>query len=920
MISRIILNLMMLQSILTKLEVEDMKTVHETLLGEKQDVVINPMGPLNLFRGYIGRQGAYMYNKRFFSPEIDTDYALSKAELSNENKQEYDFKRTPVNDRVYKDIATQIPNGKYLSTYHTQLIKMFPSTVGEISIEADRPDALTNFLRADHVKKDTKYMLAALLLLSEGVDIKIDVDHTGEKKKLVIKSKTCEEKEFVNVEMYTAGIDPVTNKYSESIYQSETAEIVDFYLQCRDNPLLKKGGEFAMPATKEQFESGKFLNSAAFLIQTYIYEFFDTVENYVSFVNAVHELLVDQVVEKENPEQTKKENESKIFDEFFIAKEALNENIKYTTSFCNLIRAKNENVAFPFYNYTQLPRFTRVPQCKLDKSGFELDQSLYYSDYVESAMLALFCCLAYNQKTGEYETSHMGEGISKELKEFFKKYPRRTELIDFEMHKEWSKVVACLKNDKIGYKQGRNGLLCEFSNIFLAIAEITGQKKEILELVEYIESVGKTGKIDINQKSHITVKVNLIIKSLSLNKNLKVECLNMRLWEMPSGNTDIILSLNIVYSFGNIYRRISLNIKKGLIDLSLGSYSSGDFAGIKENVKGVRDAYSDVDCHIGYIIAHYIDEDLIRISNNPNIIFQDIKRDMNTMLQEKSPNLCKMFLKRELLGTSAKRYIIERFVFGALDKEVTPTSPLARFTANILGSEYLAYSGLRNNPNFLLSFLVDWREFYPKLGYTPFDYPSEHTLVWEKSMDLYKKMFSAYPAPIMAKAACSYLRESLGCDTQSRHAKSFITSTLLFNYIMSDGKIDNLMEIQSCISEYMCDQELIPVYFCWFVHLCTGKYKFSPESIKKIYSFVYSDAYPDESLIQIEIKTREEFEKCLSVLEERKALFCSEDDPESMKKYNGLVKYIKENCLGMFPPSRPQKYKKPSKDQKYKLM
>ncbi|KAI5163321.1 hypothetical protein NEAUS03_2296, partial [Nematocida ausubeli] len=361
MICRIILSLMMMQSILARINMEDIKTVSETLVGEKQDVVINPRGPLNLLRGYIGNRSGYMYNKRFYSPEIDTDYTLTKKGLSSKNKQEYDFTRTPVNDRVYKDLDTKAQEGKYLSTYHAQLIKMFPSVGGDLSIEAGRPNALTNFLRADHVKKDTKYILAALLLLSESIDIKINVDHTEKKKKLVIKSKTSKEKVFVEVEMYTVGIDPVTNEHSDSIYQSEAAEIVNFYIRCRDNPLLKKGGEFSLPTTKEEFKSGRFLNSPAFLIQTYIYEFIDTAEDYKNFVEAVHELMVDQVTEERNPEQTKKKGKNgRIFNELFLAKHALGENIKYIESFCDLVKAKNENARFPFCNDSQLPRYTRV--------------------------------------------------------------------------------------------------------------------------------------------------------------------------------------------------------------------------------------------------------------------------------------------------------------------------------------------------------------------------------------------------------------------------------------------------------------------------------------------------------------------------------------------------------------------------------
>ncbi|EHY66372.1 hypothetical protein NERG_00011 [Nematocida ausubeli] len=914
MICRLLLSLVIMQSILARIDMEDIKKVNKTFVGESQDVAINPKGPLNLLRGYIGHQSGYMHNKRFYSPEIDTDYVMSKKGLSCLGKQEYDFTRTPVNDRVYKDLDTTTPEGNYLSTYHTQLIKMFPSMFGDLSIEIDRSNALTNFLRAEHVKKDTKYILAALLLLSEGVDVKIAVESTKEKKKLVIKSKTCKEKEFVNVVMHTAGLDPVTNEHSENIYQSEAAEIVTFYIRCRDNPLLKRVGEFAMPVTREQFESGLFLNNAAFLIQTYIYEFIDTAEDYKDFVEAAHELMVDQVAEKESPKQTKKKDKNRrIFDKLFIEKEALNENIKYTTSFYNLVKAKSGNLIFPFYNNIQLPRYTRVPRCKLDKSGFELDQSLYYSDCVETVLLGLFCCLAYNLETQKYETSHMGEGVSKELKEFFEKYPKPTETTDFEMHKQWSKVVACLKNNKINYKQSRNELLPEFSNIFLVIAEITGQKKGVLELLEYVESVCKAGKLDINQQCWITVKIDSILKSLSLNKHMKVLCFNMTIGETPSGKADILSDINIIY-YGS---EITLNVKKGIIDISLASSLYDNSEHIREKFKEVRDMYSDVDCYIGYIVAHYIDAELDLSNNNGSTILKNIGRDINIMLQDESQNLSKIFLHRDISTTHMKSYIMECFVFGALDKKVTPKSPLARFTANILGSTSLVYPETRVKMIPFLAILAGWREFYPKLGFTLSDYPSEHIFAWEVSMGFYEKIISC-PVRIAVKATCNYLRASSGCQTQTHHARYFLTSTLLFNYIMSDGELDNLMEIQSVVSKYMSDHELTQIYFCWFVHLCTSKYKFSPESFKKVYSLIYSDHYPHGFYVRIVIETRKEFKKCLSVLKERKALFCSKDDPESMKKYNGLVKYIKEDCLGLV--SSPQVHETLYSDQKCVLM
>ncbi|KAI5167383.1 hypothetical protein NEAUS04_2692, partial [Nematocida ausubeli] len=326
------------------------------------------------------------------------------------------------------------------------------------SIEAGRPNALTNFLRAEHVRKDTKYIFAALLLLSEGIDVKIAVDPTGEKNRLVIKSKKCAEKVFVDVEMHMAGIDPFTKEHKKDIYQSEVTGIVNFFLQCRVNPLLKRGGEFAEPASIEEFESGKFLNSIGFLIQTYIYEFIDTVQAYKEFVHAVHELLVDQMT-TESSNGKKKGKKDRIFDRFFLQKDSNGAEMKYIKPFYELAKIMDKDMTFPFCDSSQLPVYTKIPRYKLDKTGFEEEESLSYSDCVESALLGLFCCLAYNPEKREYQTSHMGDKISDELKEFFKSYPAPVEVVDHEMHKQWSRVVSCLKNDKIDYKHPKNELL-----------------------------------------------------------------------------------------------------------------------------------------------------------------------------------------------------------------------------------------------------------------------------------------------------------------------------------------------------------------------------------------------------------------------------------------------------------------------------
>ncbi|KAI5163377.1 hypothetical protein NEAUS04_1512 [Nematocida ausubeli] len=897
MISSLFLSLIILQSVLAKLAVEDIKTVHETFVGEKQDVVINPRGPLNLLRGYIGNRNGYMYNKRFFSSEIDTDYALTKTEVSSIGEQEYNFKRKPVNDRVHKDMDTKTPEGKYLSMYHTLLIKMFPSADGDLSIEAGRSNALTNFLREDHVKKDTKYILAALLLLSEGVDIKIIIDHTGEKKKLVIKSKKSKEKVFVDVEMHTAGLDPVTNEHSENIYQSEAAEIVKFYIRCRDNPLLKKGGVFAMPATKEQFESGNFLNSAAFLIQTYIYEFIDTAESYKDFVNAAHELLIDQVAEKENSEQTKKKGKKgRIFDELFIAKDAFDENKKYIESFCDLLKATNENAKFPFCNDSQLPRYTRVPRRKLKKSGFELNQSLYYSNCVETALLGLFCCLAYNPETGKYETDHMGKKISKELKNFFGDYPKPTEITDFEMHKRWCEVVACLKNKKIDYRQSKNELLSGVRNIFLAISEITGKKKEILKLVKCIKAVCKAGKLDDKQKEDMSNKIESIIKSLSLNKSVRVECNDMALGKRSSGKADILAEINIIYTFGEVSNGVSLDIKQGHAELSLISSSNTSSAYIKEKYEEVKNIYSRINCYIGYIADQYISAELDALICSDYNRSKELKEILTPIIQKALEGISRIFLLGRISDIDVKRIIMNIFIIRIIDKELGPTNPLTRFTANLLGSVPLNDYASRWRTMIALPFHASWQELYPRLGFKPSENIPKRDPIWYSvSMLDLSSVLLALPARTALKSIYNYLESTMNNNIISWFRLYMMRSKDLFYHIMSNGAVDDLVKIQSTFKEEPVKEcDLNTMYISWVFYACSDVSKFTEEFIKTAYDFITVDNLPDICNFKLIGRCNvDALKKFLSVFEEKKALFCSEDNSESMIKYDKLVSFFK---------------------------
>ncbi|EIJ93819.1 uncharacterized protein NEPG_01391 [Nematocida parisii ERTm1] len=295
--SMIIKLLVMMYTICARVELSDIKIIENTkIISKEGNLVINPDGSLGPLRADIMRKCEYIHNKRLYAYEINTMHKLIKTYENGETV--YEYERKPVKDKAYDDIYDPKKfkaKNDYFLRFHTHLINMFPCADGALSIIAGRLDAPTSFLKKEEVEPQSMNILAVLFLLSEQVDIPITIKEEKGKEKLILTS----------VNGKTAYIDQslvlyVNKKNSEEkikTYHTETVKLINFMKRYAGDAItyIKKEG-YTEPATYEQFMEGKFLSTVQFLIQSYIYEFIDTKENYIKFVNAVYTILNDQIV------------------------------------------------------------------------------------------------------------------------------------------------------------------------------------------------------------------------------------------------------------------------------------------------------------------------------------------------------------------------------------------------------------------------------------------------------------------------------------------------------------------------------------------------------------------------------------------------------------------------------------------------
>ncbi|KAI5161769.1 hypothetical protein NEAUS03_1755, partial [Nematocida ausubeli] len=149
-------------------------TLQVEIATDSSKVVVNPEGPLNFLRGLIYKKMECMYNKRFFSPEINTKYELKAKPGVFDEENIFIYNRDRQMDEAYK----ALPENKmdvYNEQYHNHLIMLFPSPTGDITIETRGNQSFVQFLRAKTTEKHFLHILAMLLLSSEGVDIPIKV-------------------------------------------------------------------------------------------------------------------------------------------------------------------------------------------------------------------------------------------------------------------------------------------------------------------------------------------------------------------------------------------------------------------------------------------------------------------------------------------------------------------------------------------------------------------------------------------------------------------------------------------------------------------------------------------------------------------------------------------------------------------------
>ncbi|KAI5162768.1 hypothetical protein NEAUS03_2083, partial [Nematocida ausubeli] len=409
---------------------------------ENVEWVVNPYGPLSPFGLYAYNKTGYMHRSRFFNTYIDAYYNMSDKHNNNQ------FIRDPTNDQAYFSYSDGSEVPEEVKEHRRALINMFPSPNQTISIypEEDCKDSFTLFLKSNPVKEHAHTILAALLLRAEGMNIPLSIRRNKMQIPHLVWKGGAQKTENFSLEIVVPcsevqGDNDNAREVTHS-YQDKTVQVIWFFLHM--NSLIQQDSieDSMLIRRKRTFWKNEFCKSKSWLIQSYLYYYLETKEDAARFNKTVYKMLDEHIkrCERENRDEQKTISE-KFLKTCFMHCDSLSDELKYWKQIEELegsIEVPKKERLLPFTDSEHAPIRTTA-DVKIYGNNY-LVTDVFLTD-VESALLGLFCCFAYNPNCVLYSVDHM-KNAPDSVRDFFSNMT--------------SSLPACILNREIGVKENLN--------------------------------------------------------------------------------------------------------------------------------------------------------------------------------------------------------------------------------------------------------------------------------------------------------------------------------------------------------------------------------------------------------------------------------------------------------------------------------
>ncbi|KAI5167694.1 hypothetical protein NEIRO02_2179 [Nematocida sp. AWRm79] len=754
----------------------------------ENNIILHPDGRLSPTIQYMACESGFMENFRMYWHGIYSEEAgIENIYVSTEDSKNLIVWK--VHDIIHKDHK----KNRYLSMFAQQLINLFPSENGVYSIESNNLDSFTQFLRKHKDKRDSLNLLAVLFLLAEGIYVPIEIEYVKgsyKSKRIILKNYRGHENAFyINLSLNIIDesenngekINPWT---SEGLYYHKAESIIEFFkgLIIKSSHDINIPEEFSMPTTYEEFLTGNFLCSPGFLIQSYIFEYIDSVEMYEKFVIAVYEMLnIYKITNYDAPISNYNRRIMELLNRLFAisnvldldAQLAMRDKRRNFPDFCKFKSVKDECKNTPFIDVIYKPSYVDGP-AYVDNN---LQHTLSYKSIrcfkncQNSVLLALFLCFAFDPKTKEYNIDHIPDA-SKELKEFFSKYTHKVSSISTTMRSDWERVVYGLPKPERGFSTDDSTVNTGLLHMLYTMYDLVGKKHGIIEATKYIKDKlwedYNTNRREVKENMRECLKE--VFWALSRNKALGMICDYLEpVATTMHGHpvTDADMQISLLYDFDSrwygIKFTVSTSYNNPLVEViekekvyidetyfyestdSYDRYDSNsscqdDYCSHKEDRRAARrepnpkdTIYMDPKTYPQMIIKQFTSKKYLVESagtsyetNQTFIIKTSYEANKREIVNSNCDNPNRLMLWGSLDDLEYKSHLIKMFLIHSNREALSIDNPMVRFTSNLIRNVPMDDLKARQ---YILSACVynsNYRTYYPQLNeYDVYTIPKE---------------------------------------------------------------------------------------------------------------------------------------------------------------------------------------------------
>ncbi|KAH9385351.1 uncharacterized protein NEMAJ01_0247 [Nematocida major] len=614
----------------------------------------------------------YVYKMRAHSCMVNTSFSLAP----DRRLDEHTYTREPEKDWLHSGMAAS--DGGYSVEFHRALLQMFglrKSSGPEydcLTVECARAGSFIQFLRMGcKTQTDSHYVLAALLLLCEDVNVPIELA----KDRVTIRKRKGSKDVLVDARMGGEALG------SRKWQVSEAWQVINFFKQYRDT--------HKMPSTYEGFQKGGFLESPQLLILTYIGEYVKNAEELMSVMECAFKIVEGMGLTKNF------KYPSSVVNRLFVPASGLPEAQAYLAPFLKAFPALAALERFEeFKCFQRGARWSNQTKYASDGEEEYMDDRGTNCRFISECLLLSFLAFDSEKYAHSLEGLLSGAENTEEVEKtraFFGELQtcieKKCSSLGFPNNTQKKRYRDLWVKMNTQFKRALGNAAPTFLNKMRVLAQMTGRPQAVVDRLTAHQAT-----MDAKRSTELTPEaiecVRALLCSISVDKDVKVTIQKQMDRSEPKGYLFIVKHAKLCACIEQILDMSFCESSSSKISISLPWFSASDKLQEKLDVEPAK--YRQHGLFSSFVLAECMHQMAIgAVARSLSYATtKELREAARKAVEHSADRPNRVLFSLPAAGEDIRKELVSALVLYAEQKEImlTPEHPISRLAANVMGS------------------------------------------------------------------------------------------------------------------------------------------------------------------------------------------------------------------------------------------